>query len=144
MRGNYRHGGTHTRLYGIWKHMRSRCSNPTDPKYYRYGGRGVTICSEWDDFSRFREWALSNGYTDTLTIDRIDNDGNYEPSNCRWSTSKEQANNRGIRSDTTVLTWNGETHSLMEWSKILGIKYKTLFERKRRGWTVPKLFEEVT
>lgn len=143
MKGNYKHGGTHTRLYDIWKKMRSRCFNPNNPKYYRYGGRGISICEEWSDFAMFRDWAIHNGYDEKLTIDRINNDGNYEPINCRWATAKEQANNRGIRSDTTVITWNGETHSLMEWSKILGIKYKTLIERKRRGWVLPKLFKEV-
>lgn len=143
MKGNYKHGGANTRLYDIWKHMRSRCHRPSDPKYYRYGERGITICSEWDDFSNFRDWALQNGYSDKLSIDRIDNDGNYEPSNCKWSTNKEQANNRGYRCDTPLITWGGETHSLVEWSKLLNIKYKTLAERYRRGWKVPKLFEEV-
>lgn len=143
MKGNYKHGGRHTRLYTIWRHMKSRCTNPNDKKYYRYGARGIKVCQEWLDFVAFREWALANGYDDKLTIDRIDNDGNYEPSNCKWSTAKEQANNRGYRVDTTVLTWNGETHSLSEWSAILDIKYNTLLERKRKGWELPELFAPV-
>lgn len=143
MKGNYKHGGKGTRLYDIWKKMRGRCYNSNNPKYYRYGGRGITICEEWSDFSVFRDWALSNGYSDTLTIDRVDNDGNYEPKNCRWATQKQQANNRGYRVDARLITWNGETHSLSEWSTILGIKYKTLCERHRRGWQLPKLFKEV-
>lgn len=123
--------------------MKGRCFNPNDPKYYRYGARGINVCDDWLDFPTFREWAISNGYKDNLTIDRIDNDGDYKPSNCKWSTPKEQANNRGIRSDAILVTWENETHSLVEWSKILGINYKTLSERYRRGWVVPKLFKEV-
>lgn len=143
MKGNYHHGGRKSRLYDIWRHMKSRCYNPNDQKYHRYGQRGITVCLEWLEFPKFREWAESNGYRDDLTIDRIDNDGNYEPGNCRWATAEQQANNRATRVDARLITWNGETHSLMEWSKITGIKYKTLSERYRRGWNVPRLFEEV-
>lgn len=134
MKGNFKHGGRNTRLYRCWKGMRNRCYNPNNPKYYRYGGRGIVVCDEWEDFAVFRDWALANGYNDELSIDRIDNDGNYEPSNCKWSTPKEQANNRNYRVTTTMVTKDGVTHSLMEWSNILGIKYKTLIERKRNGW----------
>lgn len=141
--GNYKHGDNDTRLYRIWKGMRARCNCSSNHKYPRYGGRGITICQDWNDFLVFKDWAIRSGYDDTLSIDRIDNDGNYEPNNCRWATSKEQSNNRGYRVDTTIITKDGETHSLIEWSEILGIKYKTLIERKRRGYTVEDLLQPV-
>lgn len=89
------HGGTHTRLYRIWKGMKNRCYNPKQSRYNIYGGRGITICDEWlNDFQVFRSWALTNGYQESLTIDRIDNDKGYNPDNCRWATYSEQIHNR--------------------------------------------------
>lgn len=92
---NRRHSGCGTRVYSIWCAMKKRCLNPKDATYKGYGGRGITVCDEWkSSFEVFRDWALSHGYSDDLSIDRINVNGNYEPSNCKWATWKEQANNR--------------------------------------------------
>lgn len=121
------------RLYSIWHGIKNRCYNSNVKAYKNYGGRGIEMCDEWkDNYECFREWALENGYKDDLTIDRIDNDGNYCPENCKWSTRHEQCNN--MRSNV-LITYNGETHTATEWSKITGIKSSVLTRRKKRGWT---------
>lgn len=90
-----KHGGRHERLYNIWRGMKQRCFTVTNRDYPNWGGRGIKVCDEWrDDYSSFKEWSVANGYEEHLTIDRINNDGDYEPSNCRWITIQEQAKNR--------------------------------------------------
>lgn len=122
-----------TRLYTIWMNMRDRCNNESHHAYMNYGGRGITVCDEWnDDYLCFEKWANENGYSKDLTLDRIDVDGNYEPSNCRWATRKEQANNKRTN---RVLTINGETKTLSEWSEISGISVSTIWARMNvYGW----------
>lgn len=119
------------RIYRIWESMKARCININHRYYNRYGGRGITVCNEWqEDFRAFYDWAMANGYQDNLTIDRIDNDGNYEPENCRWVTYEEQNNN--TRQNVTI-TLNGETHTVAEWVRITGIPRNTIIYRLKKG-----------
>ena len=128
---NLKHGDKGKRLYRIWKGMRERCNTPTCSTYKNYGERGIKVCPEWDDYLVFKEWALSHGYSDKLTIDRIDVNGNYEPSNCRWITYKQQANNTRANH---LITIDGVTHTMTEWAEISGIKMATIWARLDRGW----------
>ncbi len=111
------HGETGTRLYKTWCHMKARCLNPKEAHYSRYGGRGISFCPEWNEYVPFRDWALANGYAENLQLDRINNDGDYEPANCRFVTS--QLNNWNRR-DSVLLTVNGETACATEWSRRIG------------------------
>lgn len=119
----YTHGGTGTRLHGIWRGMKSRCHSNVPKNIKTYVSHGIVICEEWSDFAIFRKWALENGYQEDLTIDRIDVTGNYSPSNCRWATQAVQQRNRG---NNLYLTHNGITMHLMEWAEKVGVKYATL------------------
>ena len=127
------HGMTHTRLYKCWKDMKSRCLNKNRKDYVNYGKRGIKVCDNWLDFSNFSKWALKNGYKDTLTLDRINVNGNYEPSNCRWASLKQQANNtrRNIR-----LLFAGKNLTYSEWEVETGINQHTIARRIRLGWSV--------
>ena len=135
-----RHGGRFTRLYRIWRNMRYRCNNPRTTNFERYGGRGISVCKEWDNtedgFENFRDWALSHGYAENLTIDRINNDGNYEPENCKWSTELEQGGNK--RNNINI-SLNGETHNAAEWSRRTGISAKCIRKRYKKGMNAEKI-----
>jgi hypothetical protein len=131
-KANTKHGySKKERLYSTWCHLRQRCTNPNDRAYKRYGGRGIKVCQEWNNYISFREWALENGYADNLTIDRIDNNGDYCPENCRWVNMKIQCNNR---QSNHFITCRGETHTLSEWSDIVGLQSLTILARIRKGW----------
>lgn len=130
------HGCGRTKLYKVWKSMRDRCLNPKNRAYISYGGRGITVCSEWNNsYESFRDWALSNGYSGGLSIDRVNNDKGYYPENCRWATSAQQANNKRNNKE---IEYNGETHTISEWERILGFKKSSLNARLRMGWSVER------
>lgn len=126
-----------SRLYVIWNSIKERCYCPNSTSYPRYGAKGISMCDQWrQNFMSFYNWAISNGYSDELSIDRIIGTGNYEPSNCRWASDITQSNNR---SSNVRVTCNGETHTLAEWCRIIGIQPQTLYYRLNRAkWSVEK------
>ena len=113
--------------------MKARCNRPSSNKYQSYGGRGIKLYPEWEKFESFYEWAMSHGYQDNLSIDRINNDGNYEPDNCRWATAIQQSNNTRANKK---YEYRGETLTLAEISRKYGVKYALLNRRLRRGWSI--------
>lgn len=130
------HNLSNSKLFKILDAMKGRCYNKNNKSYKYYGGRGIIICDEWkNNFKIFYDWAINNGYQEGLTIDRINVNGNYEPSNCRWITQKQQANNTRAN---VYITYNNQTHTLMEWSEITGISYSALRHRLQRKWTIEK------
>lgn len=130
-------------LSEVWNSMKKRCYNPKAINYERYGARGITVCDEWlNNMGLFCVWALANGWKKGLQLDRIDNDKGYCPDNCKFSTAKEQANNR--RSNVNI-TYKGKTQTLKMWAAELGIEYGTVHKRiNRLHWTVQKTFETPT
>lgn len=126
---NFKHGGKKERLYGVWCAIRSRCNNPNNKEYNRYGGRGIKCCDSWKEYMSFREWAISNGYKEGLTIDRIDNDGNYCPENCRWVTRTQQMQNTSLN---VLVEHNSKTQTMSEWAKELGLNYKRFHRALRQ------------
>lgn len=136
---NYKHGMEKSRLYHIWQGVKRRCLNSNEIGYKDYGAKGITICDEWkNNSSIFIEWALNNGYNDSLTIDRIDNTKGYNPENCRWSTPAQQARNTKTNH---LITYNNKTYCIAEWAEILGFSYNTLYNRiNKYKWTIEKAF----
>lgn len=134
------HGKTDTRLYRIWEGMRRRCRLATEPAYERYGGRGIRVCEDWSDFQKFYEWAMTNGYEENLTIERIDVDGNYEPSNCTWIPLGKQAWNKR---DTIRVDIDGDVVPLKEACRRLNLPYKAVHLRiTRYGMTLEEAFSK--
>lgn len=123
------------RLYMVWSNMRNRCFNKNNKGFKHYGFRGIGVCLEWAFFYKFKEWALNNGYKPGLSIDRIDVNGDYEPSNCKWTTCREQANNR---TNNHHLTWKGKTQTIAEWEREFGWCYNSLRTRISNGWSTEK------
>lgn len=113
-----KHGMYSTRLYIIWKNLRNRCDNPNNPKYNRYGKRGITYCKEWNDFSVFHDWAINNGYSEELTIDRINSNSNYSPDNCRWVDIATQEKNKDCN---IFLEYKNTVYVLKDLAKLLNI-----------------------
>ena len=126
------------RIYHIWNGMIGRCTHPSYPSYERYGAKGISVCQEWMTFENFEKWALKNGYEKTLSLDRLDNEKDYSPDNCRWSTFKEQENNR---SNNRKLVYRGQEKTVSEWAEALGVNVATLFTRLKRGWSTERLLE---
>lgn len=129
----YKHGMNGTRIYREWCHMRERCNSPKHKSFKHYGGRGIKVCDEWNEsFIPFYEWSINNGYNDELTLDRIDTNGNYEPSNCRWITNLEQQRNK---SNNRFLEINGEIKTVSEWASMYNLDRHTIYYRLDKGET---------
>lgn len=130
---NTKHGLHGTRLYRIWCDMNRRCFNSKRKDWVNYGGRGITVCAEWqNDFQPFCDWAIANGYNDNLSIDRKNNNKGYYPDNCQWATKKHQNNNTRANREITAF---GKTKNLQQWADELGVNHTTILFRLRKGWT---------
>lgn len=140
---NRKHGMCYTRLNKIYRSMKQRCYSKSYGRYEDYGGRGISVCDEWlgkYGFDNFAEWSANNGYDDSKSIDRKDNDKGYSPENCRWTDSKTQANNTRRNLYYKI---DGVSHTLAEWSEIYGIEYAKLYARVMKlGWSIEKAVKE--
>lgn len=126
------HGEADTRLYAVWRSMIQRCEHPKNPCYDDYGGRGIRFCDEWRTFEVFRLWALFNGYKTGLTIERVNVDGGYDPSNCSWATNKEQQRNKR---NNRLVEFQGRKVCVAEAAELSGLAYTTICNRLKRGWS---------
>jgi hypothetical protein len=147
MRFQRKHGDSYPvrkPLYAVWKNMKGRCHNPTDAAFPNYGARGIFVCDEWiSNYPAFKEWALSHGYDESLTIERTDNDGPYSPGNCCWATKKANTRNRRV---TRYGVAFGEKKPLTEWADDprCAVAYHTLFRRVAKyGWDIEKAITQV-
>lgn len=132
------HRKSSTVLYKRWSGIKERCYSPNSTKYYRYGARGIKMCDEWkNDFIKFYDWSINNGFSENLTIDRIDVNGDYCPENCKWSNNIEQANNK---TNSRFITYKGKTQTVAQWSRETGVAYDNIIARLRLGWDVDSIF----
>ena len=134
-----KHGDFGKPLYCVWAAMKRRCFNKNVAYYEDYGGRGITVCDEWIDYIPFKEWALSTGYEEGLTIERIDVNGNYCPENCKWISLSEQNKNKR---NSVRIEYNGQSYSIKEIAEITGLKERTVRGRYERGWTPEQIFSK--
>jgi len=126
----------HKRTYSTWRHMKNRCLNKNYPKYNHYGGKGVVVCERW--LNSFEDFLNDMGERPVgMTLDRINNDGNYEPDNCRWATNIQQLNNT---SKNKYIMYKDQTLTLSEWSRVLGLNYELIKSRLLNGWSIEKTF----
>lgn len=134
-----KHNLSKHKLYRVYKTMINRCYNPKNISFKIYGKRGIAVCKEWQqDFMIFYNWAINAGYKEGLSIDRIDVNGNYEPTNCRWATTKEQSNNRRTN---RFISYKGETHTISQWERITGIDHRKISARLKLGWEIQRIFQ---
>ena len=138
-----KHGMRGTKLYKAWDSMKYRCYNENCNHYKIYGGRGIIVCDEWLDkengFLNFMNWSFENGFDEYKSIDRIDNDGNYEPDNCRWTDTKTQANNKSVNK---IITYKGESKTMSQWAEEFKIRYGTFVKRLENGWNMERALNE--
>lgn len=128
-----KHGMSRSLLWAVWHAMQQRCTNQNLKAFPNYGGRGIQICADWNDFGTFKEWALSAGYQQGLSLERINNDGPYAPGNCRWASMLEQAQNTRR---TRLVTVAGKTQSVRQWAREMGLAPSTPYYRVKVGWPI--------
>lgn len=136
LKNRVKHGQYNTRLYKVWIGMKQRCDNKNNIRYTNYGGRGIKVCESWYDYSNFYNWAIANGYVKGLTIDRINNNGDYKPDNCRFISNEVQQLNK---SNNRLVTINNITMTIKEWCVKYGINRNTFVYRLNNGWLDEKL-----